>query len=101
MLVQQWLSNNRILENSVVGQSTRLDVSAGLQCSLESWEVDSNDSEGMDLPARATRQREGAPVFHAFYASRRCGPGYREIFPPQKIWIESGLPTSNDLIKKK
>lgn len=53
-LIQQWLPINIRSKHPVVVQSMRLDVSAGLQCTLNLKEVDS---------WRATS------FFHAFYIS--------------------------------
>lgn len=55
-LVQHCPYSNRKSENLAVVQSTRLDISAGLQYAQESEEVGSNASEGLDLPVREGKQ---------------------------------------------
>lgn len=53
-IVQKWLSTDGRSKRPVVVQSTRLDAWAGLQYTP----VGSNTSEGIDLPAIASSQKE-------------------------------------------
>jgi hypothetical protein len=93
---------NRKVKNSIVAQSTRLDVSAGFQYLLESEEVGSNASEEIDSLARRgqTDKEQRLPfsmsldrfpaegVVKIKYLQLRC------IFLSQTSGLDVDLPTS-------
>jgi hypothetical protein len=66
-------------------------------------EVGSKASEGMDLLARASRQREQAFFFHVLYigCEQKVWPGLKVDLPTAKIWIRSRASHSNDILKEK
>lgn len=60
-------STNRRSKNLGVGQSMRLDISAGLQFMLDLKVVGSYASRGMGLPGTASRQQAKASSFMSLY----------------------------------
>ena len=68
-----------IFENPVVTQSTKLNVSAGLQDMTEPKEVGSNISEGRNLPERESKQAKSKHSFLPHFLHKLPQEGMSQI----------------------
>lgn len=84
---------NGRLETSGAAQSTRLDVSVGLQCMSESW-ISRLYCQWRNRLVISNKHAKNKLLSSQFLieTASRCGSGYRWIFSLQKIQIKNSSP---------